>query len=655
MSASKIKTVKDVSDSIIARTKLFKLIVDVAQKYFNEMSRYILGMNPAEHKILVADFETAGKIIERLMKGYNKESIEIEDLYAIYEDLSTVESLMNDFILLCNNSAYAKASLAEMSSGLHSNMRADINRANNLRAKYIVASRDDDDITSFAIVINKPNINNYHNFLITNHSPNKITFELIRRLLPIATGDMKIFIEELIQEQKQDILMSSRADVGTHVRSSPLRGHECVIYRYNLIPYSPSLPLGELFKLIGWRWEVGLTVYEHFANAARYGPSIVLIERTDGTPIEFDYRGVLDRTFAATLPVKPMSGLSKNFLARYNTAFLLTGEGTVPTGEPTGEPTVPSGETTNVLSSEDSPESMQSGVPNDKNSPESALTDTSQEKTGSKEFVRTRSDAYHIKPITCERRKAAISLYSPVTDTRYPVGFVTARVHWNVVETIDGKNYRLMSSLIDGAVETNIYGSHILGLIMGTSTLPIEYNLAHSANIARTRGDMFDPVAPSHISRYKSYEKSVPASEPIKNKVVEDLRVYAQSKVSRINSNRDWQNMFTADSFITSVNEAISTTLLKNSLVAGIKSPEYTITQISRIYSIVQKFIKSITRALSGEYIPDRTFSEYVRSDIDSLLTQRFVAVVKKAADLMDSDKIWTGHDLTLKEFLIAY
>jgi hypothetical protein len=622
-----MKSIAEVSDSIIARSKLLKIIVDVSQKYFTEISRYILGMDPQEHKILTVSLKNAGELVGRLSEGCK--DLTLETLYKIYEDFSAAESYINDFMLLFNNPSYAKASLSEMSSGQHANMRADINRAITARDKYIIASRADDDITSSAIVViksgPKQTINEQYKFLSDNHAPNKLTFELIRKLLPVVMGDKLIFVTELINEQKQEILESSRADVGTHVATTPLQGHECVIYRYNLAPFTLSLHPRDLFKTLKWRWDESSTVQQNFQRAAQFGGNIIVISRVHGTPIEFDFRGVLDKTFAANLPVKPLGGLNKNFLARYNTTDILTDRAD---GIANRAESVSTDGTENVSTeavSTDGIETVDSSV-----STESVST-----KTAGAETADVRS----------------IQLFSPLVDTRSPVGFVSARITWNVIETIDGVHYRALGY----RDSIDISGSRVLGLIMGTSTLPTEYNAIHAANIVRARGDMFDPVAPSHISRFVNHEKSIPASEPIKNTVVADLEKYVLSRVSDVHNNREWQNLFTADTFIAAVNEVIAAVLLKNSLIDKIKSPEYTITQIGRVNSIVAKFIKSVTRALSGEFVQDRMFSEYSRQDINTMLINRFSAIVKKAADLMDADKIWTGHELTLKEFIIAY
>lgn len=608
-----MKTIESVSNSIIARAKLLKVVVNVSKNYFDAMSKYILGMNPQEHKHLSANFIKSEPIVQKLSEGVS--DVTLRTLYTIYEQFSTMDASAVDFRLLFDNQAYSRASLSELSSGQHVNMRADINRAILAYDKYLSAGVDDDEIFNFSIAITKANHYEYYKFLTENHAPNKLTIELIRRLLPVVTGDAHLYITELINEQKRSVTNSTRVNVGTWdfdlkdstKNANTLQGHECVIFRYGLTPSTISLPPGDLFKTLDWRWDDSKNSDQNFTKAAMSGVNIVLLTRTHGTPIEFDFRGVLDKSFAEKLPVKPLSGLNKNFLARYNTNSVLS-------------VSAPSVSATNSAST---------------------LASTH-----------------------------AIRLYSTFTDTRFPVGFVVSRLNWSVVETIDGTHYRELGCTIQsvpneektnlqslgakaGSFVTTIPGAKIMGLIMGASTMPTEYNSMHAENITKVRGDMFDPVAPSHISRYASFEKIVPASEPIKNEVVARFEVYARSRVGNVGSNRDWQNLFVSDEFVSAANEIISSVLIKNSLIDKLKSPEYTITQIARISAVVSKFLKSITRA--GESMQERTFSEYLREDLNRMLVERFIMVVKKAADLMDSDKSWTNNEITLKEFIIAY
>jgi hypothetical protein len=603
----RMKTIESVFDSITTRAKYLGIITDVAKKYFAAMEKYILGMNPAEHARMAAQIKTADDVVNALKNRGT--DVKLSTLYEVWENFSRADAFSGDFITLCKNPEYAKASLAEMSSGEHTNMRADINRALIIMDKYLAAARDDDEIFDYALKITKTNHGEYFKFLYENHSPNKFVMELIRRLLPIVVGDQHLYISELVQKQKMEILSAARVNVGTwsvgdgvyqpdgvQVTPNPLQGHERAIFRYNCTPDTVSMHPRDLFKTLDLRWEDSMTIDENFRNAAKRGRSIVVLTRLHGTPIEFNFRGVLDKEFANKFPLKPYGGLNKNFIARYKTT--------------------------------------------------SVLTRASAEAPG-------------------------IRLLSHIVDNKFPVGFVASRQNWTVIETIDGENYRglgctltnisltertneMTKNLTEVGIRTNfIPGSRIFGLIMGASTLPTEYNSVHCENIdLRARG-MFDPLAPSNISRYAAHESAVAASEPIKNAVIGRLEDWIRLRAESVKSNRDWQQLFVSEEFITAVNEAISHVLVKGSLIDRLKSPEYTITQIAKISAVVARFLKSITRA--GETLQDRMFSEYSRADLNAQIITNFLGVMKKAADLMDSDKVWTGHELTLKEYIIAY
>jgi len=620
-----INSIEDVGNSVTLRSKLLRTIVTVSQEYFSALSKFILGMNPREHEILTSAFAQAKDILDRLG---SVSDVSLRTLYNIYEDFDAIESAVNNFILLCNSKVYARASLAEMSTGHHANMRADISRALTSYDKYLAASRDDDEIFTFAIKITRTKHDEYYKFLFENHAPNKLTMELIRQLLPIVTGDKLIFISELINEQKNEIFGSGRvksivgaaSTVSTDRTDSTvgkvLNGHECVIYRYGLAPFTISMPMRDLFKTLDWKWDDSKSLDDNMDNAAGTGNNIVLIWRPAKSPIEFDFRGVLDVNYVRTMTIKPYSGLNKNYVARYNT--------------------------TSVLSTGVSATAVSTAV-----STSTQNTNTATNTTPNVHPADTRPEA-----------RPAITLYSATIDVRAPIGFVVSRLDWTVIETINGIDYRAIknqSVVTDTDYDHRVSGKLILGLLTGVSTLPTEYNLAHAQNILRTHGDMFDPAARANIDRYTNYEKSVPSSDPIKNNVVGKLELYVRSHVDSIMSNRDWQSLFVSDGFTAAVNTAIADVLVEGSLIDKIKSPEYTITFVARVNTIITKFMKSITRAMTGEHIPERMFSEYSRIDLNSMLASRTMAVIKKAVDLMDSDKTWTGHELTLKEFLIAY
>jgi hypothetical protein len=575
---SVISSIEDVSSSVTSREKLLHIIIDVGREYFNVLDRFILGMNPKEHSVITTALTASTDILERLSKGLS--DVSLATLYKVYQDFDAIEVIISGVVLLLGNKSYSKAMLAEMSSGHHENMRANISRALNAYEKYLAMSREDDGVFSFAIKVTKAKNDEVYKFLFEHHEPNKLTMELIRQLLPVVTGDKLIFVVELINQQKNEIFGASRVQ-------SIMQGHESIIYRYGLAPVTISMPMSNLFKTLEWKWDNSKSLDENLQSAASVGNNIVLLYRPAKSPIEFDFRGVLDPTFATTMPIKPYSGLNKNFVARYNTTTVLT-------------------------------------------------NDTAK---GNNEVI--------LKPVT---------LYSAFIDVRKPIGFVVSRLEWTVIETINGIDYRAMNNASIGKASLpKVTGSSILGLLTGISSLPTLYNSAHLQNVERIHGDMFDSAARSHIDRWINYEKSTPSSDPIKNNVANKLEIFIRSQVGSITNNRDWRNLFVSDAFVNAASDAISEVLIKNSLIEKVKSPEYAITFVARVNNIIGKFIKSIDRALTGEVIPDRTFSEYSRVDLDSMLAARIMAVVKKAADLMDSDKIWTGHELTLKEFLIAY
>lgn len=638
-----MKTIEAASNSIMARAKTLGIITTIARKYYTAMGNYILGMNPAEHSRVGKSLEEMETALEVLRGGVN--DLKLPTLRRVYSAFATADRCAADFITLCSNTEYARASLMELSSGQHSEMREDINRAIIQHGKYMSAGREDDDI--FDLALPPGGQREYLGSLREYNEPNKLTLELIRRLLPVLVGDDHLYVSELLATQKRLITGGLRVNVGnwteyylgrvsgedaTFTETNPLEGHERVLFRYNCTPATLSMSPAQLFKTLGWSWNDNLNIDQNLVNAGSSGRNIIVIARTHGTPLEFNFRGVLDKTFASAFPVKPFSGLSKNFLARYTTTNMLTGvNDEVTTKDAKGH--VDTGKNPSV---------------DDKD--------------------RSRSEDNVNAPIAKRLSPGPpVRMYSAMVDNRYPVGFVVSRLDWEVIETLDMINFRSLGCTLqgvsyadvtnqttktvrpEGTFTTLIPGSRLLGLIMGPSTLPTEYNRIHSQRIR----DMFDPLAPAHLSRYASYEKVVAASEPIKNKVREHLDKWAQSKLHTVKNNRDWQSLFVGDEFVAAVNAAISAAMIKGSAIEKVRSPEYTITQIARFSLIVGKFIKAIARA--GEPITERTFAEYKRDEVDRILAERFSGIIRRAADLLDGDKIWTGHELTLKEFIIAY
>lgn len=568
-------------DNIKLRAKLLRSVCDVAQKYFEELKKYISGTNPQEYKILSSSLDRS---FQSLLVLESFKEVNLGTLYAAYDSMSNLEADITGYILMFNNQQYSRAALLEMSSGRHSDMRDDINRVIANYNRYRAMTNDD--IFDHIFKMTARAHDSYYGFLYDHHNHNPFTNELIRRLLPIVVGDRKLFVDGLLAEQKHKIF-SPEPQYPVRVKTDAMSGHEAVIYRYNLHPVTTSMTLPDLFKLMKWDWDDGVTDDRNLIKIAFFGRNIIMIRRPSATPIEFDFRGVLDNNYTADLKIKPMSGLSKKFIARYNT--------------------------TQLLSKEDLPKrpAMRQEPPPNR----------------------------------------AIQIYSGQADTKDPHERSVSYLDWYVIETINGTLYRLLSNNDDYTT----VGKDLLGLLAGVSLLPTLYNKCHSEWIGRKRGDMFDPTAKLYLSKYADYSKAVANSEPIKNRVCEKLQSFIVSSAESVRSSRDFFELFNSDAFYTAVVDVITNAVLKNDpFVSRLNSAEYNITLISRTNNIILKFMKAVTRTLSGETLQHRVFSEYVRADIISMLSAQYAKIIKKAADILDADKTWTGEEISLKEFIMT-
>lgn len=562
-------------ENVKYRTKLLKTVVNVAGKYFSELSKYIAGTNPTEYSILSESISRSDTAISRLE---NCSGITLEEIYNVYEDYITLETDIGNYILMFNNAHYSRAAISEMSSGQHANMRADINRVITNYETYKLLK--DDEIFETLMPITKREYSVYYKFLYEHRSVNALTNELIRRLLPVVDNNQKLFLDDLLLEQKRGIFAVGIQ--ARRVRAGKMVGHEGVIFRYNLHPLTISLPIAELFGVLKLKWTDGRSVHENLVDAATHGANIVLINRVSSTPIEFDFRGVLDNDYTADMKIKPMSGLNKKFLARYNTTSVLDNSG------------------------------------------------------------------YNSPPVT-----PAVKMYAHGFLGHYvnPHEVVTGQTDWYVIETINGSLYRALSNNDDFSVS----GQDIMGLIVGVSLLPMQYNYSHSEWIKRTRGDMFDPTAKLYIDKYTNSKRSVASSDPIKNNLGDRLQPYIRERVESIKSSREFFELFASESFYTVVVDNITSVILKNDpLVDRLNSTEYNITLVARTNGVIRSFMKSIARVLKDETLPARTFVEYNRTELNNQLTSRYTSIIKKASDLLDADKIWTGSEITLREFIMT-
>lgn len=241
--------------------------------------------------------------------------------------------------------------------------------------------------------------------------------------------------------------------------------------------------------------------------------------------------------------------------------------------------------------------------------------------------------------------------------THHPVAPSTMRVFMCssnttksiIIETINGTDYRILST------DESPFCQIPKGLIEGITTLPTVYSLLHMKNIFNSRaGDMFDPNSKMVLNRYADDQKIIPSSEPIKNLVCEDILGYFKSHVHSISKYGDVIDVVLSKRF----REIVLSTVFarargNNPFIGKPKSSEYLITYISKLDNLISKFMKSIIREASDESLSDRFFKELPINELETMIISTFTNILHKAADKLDSENLWTGYGVSLKEYLL--
>lgn len=568
----------EINQSVSSRVKLLTDICVTAKKYYLIVEKYIIGMNPTLNNEVQSAIGNLTTTVDRLTAAkldFPDTNITnfLSTVFNIYDDFSTSELAIRTILYLFDSEFYSRMILTEMSLGSHADIKLELNRAKTSYDKYILFSADDSEYFSAVNkLISKDNtsVDSVYEFVIT-HGANKFTIGLMKMLILSLDKTRKGIILNLVREMSDFALGVARISLNNE---SGIAG---MIVSNRLKPVTGSISLTDLFKLFDIKYKDAVSQNENFKYiSVRYNVCVCVLRCVSNSPIEFDFKGVIDLSYvvAGDLKVKFMSGLNKKILARYTTAVVL--------------PKV-DGATT---------EPIQIYGINNANTANTA-------------------------------------------NTRNTI----------IIQTINGDLFRVLS--VDDSLKTNLPQ----GFINGITTRPTVYSTLHTKNISRVQvrsGDMFDANATINLSRYADDQKIVPSSEPIKNLIFEDLRGFFTLHIKSIKSYRDMVAVLLSSRFREILGSIISLRIRgTNPNLDKPKSSEYLVTHISRLENLVSKFIKSIIRESSDESLSDRYFKESTDSEIQTMIIDTFINIVRKAANKLDSENLWIGYEMSLKEFLI--
>lgn len=568
----------EINRSISARVKLLTEICATAKKYYLIVGKYIIGMNSAFHAEVESAIGTLDTTVGRLAGVKLDATIAnitdfLSTTFNLYEDFSASELAVRTIIYLFDSELYARMILTEMSSASHADIKLELNRAKTSYEKYVSFGIDDSEyFTAVTKLISQqpPHVDSTYEF-VTTHGANKFAIGLMKMLILTLDKNRKSNILKLVRGMSDAALGVTRLSLNTE------RGIAGLIVTNGLKPVTSSIPLTELFGLINIKYKDTISPDENFKYiSSRYSMCICVLRCISNSPVEFNFKGVIDLSYvnANDLKVKFMSGLNKKILTRYTTASVL--------------PSV-----------------------------DGAVAEPIQ--IYGKSNLNTQGNLNTLNTI--------------------------------IIETINGSLFRVLS--VDDSLMTAIPQ----GFIEGVTTRPTVYSTLHMNNITRVQlrsGDMFDANTTLNLSRYADEQKVIPSSEPIKNLIFDDLRGFFTSHLKSIKSYRDMVALLLTPHFREVVGGIVSVRIRgTNPNLDKPKSSEYLVTHISRLENLVSKFIKSIIRESSEESLSDRYFKESTDAELRTMIIDTFINIVRKAANKLDSENLWTGYEMSLKEYLI--
>lgn len=320
MHKSEKRTMETIPEILRARMESIFVIVEKASRYLEIVREIVQSINSAEYKKVNDDLATMRSFAEEIPTMDITQVHLLRNMTNLYQKFVTIEQCFASVVSLFENQTYTKLAVYNMSSTYTTNIYHERNAAILAHEKYLDTATRDDEII-FKIVFDKiTDINEAVAFVIDNENIiNKFTIKLIHWVISNTSGEKRRRVELIVEKQKDILLNATRMDM----RNQP--GVQGLIYRYNLRPLTPSIPINELFDQLGAKYNAKISPNENFESFVRKGPGLIVINKATSSPVEFSLSGLIDIDYvtAHDLKTNPLSGLTKKIVERFNTARLL--------------------------------------------------------------------------------------------------------------------------------------------------------------------------------------------------------------------------------------------------------------------------------------------------------------------------------------------
>lgn len=277
---------KDVAAIAIDFTK-------VAEFYINVVKNILSGDNPAKFKSVTASVEYLGAV----GAGNTASAATLGDYSAEYDKTARILAEMSNIKDVINDDNYYRRAAFVVSSSDNSRMTAARDKA----AALIGALKAVDDSKVLAAAVKDVSNDEIHDFLVKSNI-NGFTTKLLAYAIKAFKGPQRAAMIELVEKQKDIVLNAAKFTVDAK------SGVEALTAR-TLIPLDQCKPV------------------QDWAALAGAGPSVVVINMSVGTPVQFNLRGLIDLEYITEngLKTSPFSGVTKKILERFNTAETLNG------------------------------------------------------------------------------------------------------------------------------------------------------------------------------------------------------------------------------------------------------------------------------------------------------------------------------------------
>ncbi len=301
------------SDLIHNRLKYIRVISDKSSKYIELIKEIIVGINPSEYETIITSLQ---KLRETITWIDNIKTIsnDLNQISQLYDNFIVIDKIIRIVLDLFANETYSKMAVYNMSSTYTTNIRHEKNNILLAYEKYLdMAVTDDEEI--FNIVAKKSNTDKMFMYAIEHETTiNKFTIRLIKEIIGLVSGEKRKRLELMVETQK-DLLLKT-----THI-IPPFAGAQGVVVRYGLRSCSDSVSIEMIFDSFDLKYNTNISIDENWKLLSIKGPGLIIINKSIGTPIEFNLDGLIDLDYVTKRDLKtnPASGLTKKIIERFTT------------------------------------------------------------------------------------------------------------------------------------------------------------------------------------------------------------------------------------------------------------------------------------------------------------------------------------------------